>query len=204
MSEEQTVFVVDDDIAIRDSLSWFIESVGINVQTYASPKDFLDIVSPLHWGCAVLDIRLPGMSGLELQERLAEVNVPLQVIIISGYADVSMAVQAMKANAFDIIQKPFNPHFLLTRIQEALEEARKARDAKNMRTEFASLLKELTRRERQVLDQVMVGRLNKVIAADLGISNRTVEVHRARVMEKMNVRSVAELVRIGIMAGVFK
>ncbi len=203
MSDKETVFVVDDDAAIRDSLSWLISSAGMDVETYGSAQEFLDALKPDSFGCVVLDVFMPGMSGLELQERLAAENATLQIIIITGYGDISMAVQAVKAQAFDFLEKPFDDDVLLGRIQEALGKAKETRRRRERRAEIASRLAMLTPRERDVLRLVVSGRLNKVIGAQLGISSRTVEVHRAHVMEKLKIRNVPELVRLGNQSGLF-
>ncbi len=203
MSEEQTVFVVDDDAAVRDSLSWLIKSVGLKVEAYASAQEFLEKYDPVRSGCLVLDVRMPGMSGLELQERLAADRIALPVIIITGHGDVPMAVRAVKAGAFDFIEKPFNDQVLLDRIQQALKKDVEVRKSAAKRAEVEKRLALLTPREREVLDMVVSGNPNKVIAAQLGISCRTVEIHRGRVMEKMQASSLSDLVRIGLTSGLF-
>ncbi len=203
MSSEQTVFVVDDDAAVRDSLSWLIKSVGLNVESYASAQDFLDALDPKGRGCVVLDVRMPGMSGLELQEKLVADDVSVPVIMLTGHGDVPMAVRAVKAGAFDFIEKPFNDQVLLDRIQQALKQEQQTRQVEEQRAQVVSRLALLTPREREVLSWVVSGNPNKVIAAQLGISCRTVEIHRGRVMEKMQARSLSELVRIGLTSGLF-
>ena len=190
------VFVVDDDEAVRGSLRLLIRSVGLQAQAYASAREFIDAYDAHQHGCLVLDVRMPGMSGLELQQQLNQRGATIPVVFISGHGDVPMAVEAMQQGAFDFLQKPFRDQDLLDRVQRAL-----ARDA-HQRANFAALaqiherLESLTPRERQVLQMVTLGKANKVIGADLGVSQRTVEIHRAHVMEKMQARSLAELVRM--------
>jgi RNA polymerase sigma factor (sigma-70 family) len=203
VSDEQTVFVVDDDAAVRDSLSWLIKSVGLRVETYGSAQEFLEAYDPKRSGCVVLDVRMPGMSGLELQEKLKVDKVALPVIIITGHGDVPMAVRAVKAGAFDFIEKPFHDQTLLDRIQQALKREVESRKLEEKRSEVEQRLALLTPREREVLDLVVCGNPNKVIAAQLGISCRTVEIHRGRVMEKMQANSLSDLVRIGLTSGLF-
>jgi RNA polymerase sigma factor (sigma-70 family) len=203
MSEEQTVFVVDDDVAVRDALSWLIKSVGLNVETYGSAQEFLENYKSERSGCLVLDVRMPGMSGLELQEKLTADKIALPVIVVTGHGDVPMAVRAVKAGAFDFIEKPFNDQVLLDRIQQALKSEQEIRKIEEKRAEIGERLALLTPREREVLDMVVMGNPNKVIASELGISCRTVEIHRGRVMEKMKAGSLSDLVRIGLTSGLF-
>ncbi len=191
-----TIFVVDDDDAVRDSLSDLIDSVGLEVATYPSAHDFLADYDNARRGCLVLDIRMPGMSGLELQERLNERGSTLPVVFITGHGDVPMAVEAMKRGAVDFIQKPFRDQELLDRINLALEQNRRRRNVEEVKQDIAKRISSLTRREREVMDMVIQGKANKVIAIDLGLSQRTVEVHRSHVMDKMRARTLAELVRM--------
>ena len=191
-----TIFVVDDDDAVRDSLSDLIDSVGLEVATYPSAHEFLGDYDNAQRGCLVLDIRMPGMSGLELQERLNERGSALPIVFITGHGDVPMAVEAMKRGAVDFIQKPFRDQELLDRINLALEQNRRRRAAEETKQDIAERISSLTRREREVMDMVIQGKANKVIAIDLGLSQRTVEVHRAHVMDKMRARTLAELVRM--------
>ena len=190
------VFVVDDDDAVRDSLRDLLDSVGLKVATYASALAFLTAHKATQRGCLVLDIRMPGMSGLELQERLNRSGSTLPIVFITGHGDVPMAVEAMKRGAVDFIQKPFRDQELLDRINLALEQNRQRRDADETRHDIARRLATLTRREREVMDMVIQGKANKVIAIDLGLSQRTVEVHRSHVMDKMKARTLADLVRM--------
>ena len=191
-----TIFVVDDDDAVRDSLRDLIDSVGLDVATYPSAHAFLDVYDNAQRGCLVLDIRMPGMSGLELQERLNERGSSLPIVFITGHGDVPMAVEAMKRGAVDFIQKPFRDQELLDRINLAIEQNRRRREAEETKQDIAERVSSLTRREREVMDMVIQGKANKVIAIDLGLSQRTVEVHRAHVMDKMRARTLAELVRM--------
>lgn len=202
-ADDQTVFVVDDDAAVRDALSWLIKSVGLKVETFGSAQEFLDKLNPKRAGCVVLDVRMPGMSGLELQERLTLDKVTLPVIIVTGHGDVPMAVRAVKSGAFDFIEKPFNDQDLLDRIQQALKRFTENRKVEEQRSDVDSRLSSLTPREREVLGMVVSGNPNKVIASQLGISCRTVEIHRGRVMEKMRASSLSELVRMGLTSGLF-
>ncbi|MBI4756436.1 MAG: response regulator transcription factor [Betaproteobacteria bacterium] len=196
----QIVHVVDDDEALRDSLAWLLESRGLQVRQYASGEEFL--AAPLDEvpGCLVLDVRMPGIGGLELYERLQVRGCALPVIFITGHGDVPMAVTALKKGAADFIEKPFNDQALLHLIQDCLARDRDARVRRLRDHAAAGRLAQLTARERAVLDLVVAGKLNKQVADILGISVKTVEAHRARVMEKMGVRSVAELVQAVIQA----
>ena len=204
MTSEPTVFVVDDDQAMRGSLQWLLESLKLNVETYASAKDFLSAYDPVHPGCLLLDVRMPDVSGLQLQEILAQRQIRIPVILITGHGDISMAVRTMKAGAFDFIEKPFNDQILLERIQQGLAvDARQRREAAE-REKIIERIGSLTPREGEVLDSVVSGKSNKLIAAELEISIKTVEVHRARVMEKMAVNSVAELTALCINSGLHK
>jgi FixJ family two-component response regulator len=198
---EPTVFVVDDDRAMRDSLSWLLDSVGLRVRSYATAADFLADHDPAQPGCLVLDVRMPGMSGLDLQAELARRGVELPTIVITGHAEVSMAVRAVKAGAIDFIEKPFSDQLLLDRVRQALEIDLEAREVRRRREDARRRLATLTGREREVLNLVVAGKANKEIAFELGVSPKTVEVHRAHVMSKMCVDSLAELIRITLLAG---
>jgi FixJ family two-component response regulator len=196
MTSEPTVFVVDDDKAVRESLCWLIESVGLSVEAYGSAQAFLEAYDPDRPGCLVADVRLPGMSGLELQAKLAEQSGSLPVIIITGHADVPSAVRAMKIGAVDFIEKPFSDQMLLERIRHAVEMDAGSRRTRHERLDLVERLQRLTPREKQVMDLVVAGKANKQIAQDLGLSPKTVEVHRANVMLKMRAKNVAHLVRL--------
>lgn len=200
MSKQATVFVVDDDQAMRNSLKWLIESVGLTVRTYASADDFIKDYYPGRAGCLLLDVRMPGMSGLELQEQFLEQQIKIPIIIITGHGDVPMAVRAMKAGAVDFIEKPFNDELLLESIRNALIKDVDQRMAQSARADIATRLAHLTPREHEVMEMVTSGRANKDIAKTLGVSSKTVEAHRARVMEKMQASSLAELVKMAIVA----
>lgn len=197
---QATVFVVDDDNAMRSSLKWLIESVGLGVESFASADEFLDSYYPGRAGCLLLDVRMPGMSGLELQEYLNAHDIRIPVIIITGHGDVHMAVRAMKSGAVDFIEKPFNDELLLDAIRNALMLDERRRGHRAERAELAARLEQLTPREHEVMEMVADGRSNKEIANALGVSAKTVEAHRARVMEKMEARSLAELVRMVLTA----
>lgn len=196
MAREPTVFVVEDDEAHRKSLAWLIESVGLGVETYPSARDFLDALEPERPGCVVADLRMPGLSGLDLQQELIAQKSSLPIILISAHSEIPAAVRAMRAGALDFIQKPFSDQHLLDRIREGLERNRELRRACDHRTEVAARFARLTPREWEVAEAIVSGRANKVIAAEFDISPKTVEAHRARIMAKIQVDSVAELVRV--------
>jgi len=201
MNSEPTVFVVDDDQPMRNSLKWLIESIGMKVKTYDSADEFLNNYYPGRAGCLLLDVRMPGMSGLDLQVHLARQDSRLPVIIITGHGDVAMAVKAMKAGAVDFIEKPFHDEELLGSIRNALDYDEQQRSLQSQRAEIAARLVELTPREHEVMEMVTDGKANKEIATALGVSAKTVEAHRARVMDKMRASSLAELVRMALIAG---
>lgn len=191
---EPVVFIVDDDDAVRRFLSGLIESVELPVEAYASARDFLAAYEPGRPGCLVLDVRMPGMSGLELQRELAERAIDLPVIVLTGHGNVQVAVHAMKAGAVDFVEKPFDNELLLDRIQKAVAESVRADGERVKRNEIANRVRLLSPRERQVLDLVVAGETNKGVARHLDISERTVEIHRANVMRKMRAGSLADLV----------
>jgi FixJ family two-component response regulator len=193
-----TVFIVDDDAAVRDSLGLLLRSMGLPVETFESARAFLDAGRDSRQGCLVLDIRMPGMSGLELQLELVARHSLLPIIFITGHGDVPMAVEAMQAGAVDFIQKPFRDQDLLDRINQALEKDALGRRMLAERAQIRRRLETLTPREREVLAMIVAGKANKVIAGDLNLSQRTVEIHRARVMEKMGAHSLAHLVRMAM------
>ena len=190
------VYIVDDDDAIRDSLSLLMRSVGLASETHESAGDFLQAYEPDKLSCLIADIRMPGLSGLELQQELNERHAEVPIIFITGHGDVPMAVKAMQAGAMDFIQKPFRDQDLLDKIHKALQEDRERRNSRREVSVIRERLDTLTPRETEVMQKVVQGCANKVIAMDLGVSQRTVELHRARVMHKMRVRSLAELVRL--------
>ena len=192
---EQRVYIVDDYEPMRDSLVWLVESQGFAVTAYASAEDFLAACHDDMTGCLVLDVRMPGMSGLELYEQLNRRHCTLPVVFITGHGDVPMAVAALKKGAVDFIEKPFGDKDMLRLVEQCLERDRASRDARRQAADVARRLESITGREREVMDLIVAGKLNKQIADVLNISIKTVEVHRARIMEKMGVRSVAGLVQ---------
>ena len=188
------VYLVDDDEAVRDALGLLFKSIGLEHEAYASALDFLEGYDDRKHSCLVADIRMPGLSGLELQQRLNEQRAEVPIIFITGHGDVPMAVTAMKSGAADFIQKPFRDQDLIDRINKALARDLENRKGRAEQAEIRNRLALLTPREREVMQRVVRGQANKVIAMDLGVSQRTVELHRARVMRKLKMRSVAELV----------
>jgi two-component system, LuxR family, response regulator FixJ len=200
-SIRSAVFVVDDDQAMRNSLKWLIESVGFQVESFASADEFLRQYQPGRAGCLVLDVRMPGMSGLDLQEYLSEKGMYIPVVIITGHGDVPMAVRAMKHGAVDFIEKPFNDEVLLDAIRRAIAHEEQQRLQQTEHLQLQRRLDSLTPREHEVMTMVTEGKSNKEIANMLGVSAKTVEAHRARVMEKMQAGSLAELVRMALAVG---
>ncbi|TCJ87594.1 response regulator transcription factor [Cocleimonas flava] len=200
-NQTQTVFIVDDDQAVRDSLADLMDSVGINVETYATANDFLGQYTSDRLGCLILDIRMPGMSGLELQQELIRRDTVLPIIFITGHGDVPMAVQAIQAGALDFIQKPFRDQDLLDRVNYALKSCDSQQNNQQQTQSVKKHIHNLTPREHQVMEMIVEGKANKVIAIDLGLSQRTIEVHRKNVMQKLEARSLAELVRIVTQTG---
>ncbi len=198
--QKSTVFIVDDDQAIRHAMEFLMRSVGLDHEIFHSADDFMASFADEKPGCLVLDIRMPGLGGLELQEKLIEMGSTLPIIFITGHGDVPMAVEAMQKGAVDFIQKPFRDQDLLDRIGEALKMDRERRSERQEHAEIQTRIDRLTKREHEVLDLVVTGKPNKVIAYELGVSQRTVEIHRARVMEKMQARSLADLVRMHMAA----
>lgn len=194
--EEPTVYIVDDDDAVRESLVFLMKSIRQKTEAYPNAQAFLDSGHDNKPGCLLLDIRMPGMSGLELQEKLKQKGSLLPIIFITGHGDVPMAVKAIKAGAADFVQKPFRDQELIDRIREVLEEDAQVRADKLQRAEILRRIDTLTEREREVMEQVVEGKANKVVAIDLSVSQRTVEIHRANVMEKMKARSLAQLVKL--------
>jgi len=192
------VFVVDDDPDLRRDSELLFESVGMRCKTFETANEFLDGYSPEPTSCLVLDIRLPGMSGLELQEKLAEMQIDIPIILITGHADVEMAVSAMRRGAYDFIEKPFRDQVLLDSINAAIENHTQSRYVSNRNAELVRKWASLTPREEEVARLVVSGKPNKVSAYELGVSQRTIEIHRARVMRKTGAQSLADLVRISL------
>jgi two-component system response regulator FixJ len=199
MVAKRVIYVVDDDPAVRRSLEWLLDAADFRVVPYATAKAFLDVAGRLRAGCVLLDLRMPEMDGLEVQAQLQQKNAKLPVILMTGQGDVQSAVRAMKAGATDFIEKPYSDEALIAAIEAALK-----RGAQQARSEeianAAALFNTLSRRERQVLEALVTGHANKVIAFNLGVSVRTIEVHRARMMDRLGVRQFAEAVRLAVLA----
>ena len=196
MADEPTVHIIDDDEAARDSLAFLLDCAGLAVRSYESAVEFLNAVPTMEHGCIITDVRMPEMSGVELIGRLKALAVADPVIVITGHADVPLAIQAMKAGVADFLEKPFSDDAILGAVRSALARRTDVNEARAERDRFIALLETLSPREREVLDGLVEGRANKVIAFDLGISARTVEVYRANVMTKMKAGSLSELVRM--------
>jgi FixJ family two-component response regulator len=193
-----TVYVVDDDEAVRDSLQWLLEGKDYRVRCFESAEAFLGRYDAREVACLIVDIRMEGMSGLELQDRLIEGGSPLPIVFVTGHGDVPMAVNTMKKGAMDFIQKPFEESNLVSLVERMLEHARESFSEYQLAASRDALLSRLTSREAQVLERIVAGRLNKQIADDLGISIKTVEAHRANIMEKLNAKTVADLLKIAL------
>ena len=193
-----TVYVIDDDEGVRDSLQWLLEGKDYRVRCYDSAENFLSRYDPREVACLIVDIRMGGMSGLELQDRLVERKSPLPIVFITGHGDVPMAVDTMKKGAMDFIQKPFQEEALVGIVERMLDQAKEAFSDHQHSVSRDALLAKLTTREAQVLERIVAGRLNKQIADDLGISIKTVEAHRANIMEKLNANTVADLLKIAL------
>lgn len=200
MSDERLIHLVDDDEAIRRSAGFMLKTSGFRVETYESGVELLKDAAKLEPGCILLDIRMPGMDGLEVQQALKDKGVTLPVIIMTGHGDVSLAVQAMKAGAIDFIEKPFEKALLMSAVEQAFDRLSRAETQRDRAEDAAVRLQSLTPREREVLDGLARGLPNKTIAYDLGISARTVEIHRANLMTKLEVRSLSEALRIAFAA----
>lgn len=201
-SEESVVFILDDDPSLREAVSNLLRSVGFRVETYGSARDLLQIQFPANPSCLILDVRLPGLSGLDLQTELAKVNVALPIIFITGHGDIPMSVQAMKAGAIDFLTKPFRDQDLLNAVAAALEHDRKRRADAKFQSDLHELFNLLTEREREVMGFVTDGLMNKQIAYKMGIREITVKIHRGNLMRKMRARSLADLVRMGEVLGI--
>jgi two-component system response regulator FixJ len=202
MSEMPVVHIIDDDEAVRESLGFLLETADFSVKTYDSALAFLDRLPAVEPGCIITDVRMHEMSGLEMVKRLAELGVDLPVIVITGHGDVPLAVEAMKAGVVDFIEKPFDDQAILSALRAALEQDEEGGGKSAERMAFAQRVAALSSRERQVLGGLVAGQANKVIANQLGISPRTVEVYRANVMTKMQASSLSELVRMALVVGI--
>jgi two-component system response regulator FixJ len=200
-SDTDIVHVVDDDEAMRDSMAFLLRAENFLVQTYADAADFLAALPQIKVGCVVTDVRMPGMSGIELLQRLRELKVSLPVIVVSGHGDVPLAVEAMKTGALDFIEKPFDDDVFLRAVRTALGAQAVDSQRQAQKATINSRLESLSNREREVLEGLVAGHPNKTIAYDLGISPRTVEIYRANVMEKMQARSLSDLVRMALVGG---
>lgn len=198
MQSEAIVHIVDDDKAIRDSLTLLMRSVGFNSKSYDSAEKFLDEADYNSAGCLIVDIRMQGMSGLELQQLLNNKGINMPVIIITGHGDVPVAVQAMQAGAIDFLEKPYDNEMLVDRIKQCLSEVSKSRDKSKLVAEAKTRLLRLTPREREVMNLLVAGKHNKIIAKELNISVRTAEAHRAKVMKKLHAESLSDIVRLAL------
>lgn len=192
---EQTVFIVDDEEALRESLRWLLESIRLRIETFDSAEAFLSSYAPDRAGCLVLDVRMPGTSGPELMDQLNRIGAGIPIIFLSAHGDVPLTVRAMKGGAFDFLQKPYNNQEFIDRVSQALALDRSNRSQRKRLDDCSSRLATLTVRERQVMDRVVAGQSNKVIARELGISHKTVEAHRSRLMRKMQATSLAQLLQ---------
>ncbi|OWT65508.1 response regulator transcription factor [Candidimonas nitroreducens] len=193
-----TIYIVDDDEAVRDSLRWLLEANGYRVRSFGAAEEFLNAYDPDQVGVLIADVRMPGMSGLELQEELLARRAPLPVVFITGHGDVPMAVSTMKKGAVDFLEKPFNETDLRTIVANMLQQASERVSQAQAQKSHQAVLSRLTTREQQVLERIVAGRLNKQIAGDLNISIKTVEAHRANIMEKLEVTTVADLMKIAL------
>ncbi|GAB2679240.1 response regulator [Aliiglaciecola sp. 3_MG-2023] len=200
MTDQQTVFIIDDDEGIRDGMEMLLASIGLRAKTFANGNEFLEVFNHDMKGCIVLDIRMPKMSGLELQSKLKQLNSMLPIIFITGHGDIPMAVEAMRNGALDFIRKPFNEQNLIDRINEALALNTKQNISIFNKQNEVKKINLLSSREKEVFDLVADGAMNKMIASELNISERTVEVHRSHVMEKLGAKTLAQLVRIKILS----
>ena len=204
MASDNLVHVIDDDEAVRESLSFLLRTARMDVRTYESAAAFLSVLGKIETGCIITDVRMPEISGVDLLRRLKELGVGIPVIVITGHGDVQLAVEAMKIGAVDFIEKPFDDELLLNAVKSALNRAGKDAQQQAERAELHDKLSVLSTREREVLEGLVAGKPNKIIAFDLGISPRTVEIYRAHVMTKMDAGSLSELVRMALIAGLLK
>ena len=200
MTDRPIVFVIDDEASVRDALALFLESEGLSVKTYDSARSFLGEYQSNFHGCMIVDIRMPGMSGLELQQTLNEQGVDLPVIFLTGHGDVPMSAKAFKAGAMDFIEKPFSDEDLLASIRDAIAKDRALRQLRLQGHRIVKRFSQLTPREKQVMQGVVAGKPNKVIARELGVSPRTIDIHRSRVMQKMGAQTLPDLVTMAAAA----
>jgi two-component system, LuxR family, response regulator FixJ len=204
MAETAKVYVIDDDAAMRDSLNFLLDSSGFEVRLFESAQNFLDALPELAFGCIVSDVRMPGIDGIELLKRMKAVQSSLPILIMTGHGDVPLAVEAMKLGAIDFLEKPFEDERLISMIESAIRQAEPVAKSDAIVQDIATRIATLSPRERQVMDGLMAGLSNKLIAREYDISPRTIEVYRANVMTKMGANSLSELVRLAMRAGVFK
>jgi two-component system, LuxR family, response regulator FixJ len=204
MTADTDAHVIDDDEAVRESIAFLLRSAGLEVKTYDSAVAFLEVAPTIGSGCVITDVGMPGLSGVDLLRRLKELQIRLPVIVITGRGDVPLAVEAMKFGAVDFLEKPFDDNVLLASVRSALNRSEASAAIETERAELRARIAKLTPRERDVLDGLVAGHPNKVIAFNLEISPRTVEIYRANAMTKMNAGSLSELVRIALVAGVMK
>src|SRR5512139_1066541 len=204
MQPDQFVYVIDDDDAVRESLEFLLKTANIKVQGFDSAKSFLEMLPQIKSGCIVTDVRMPDVTGIDLLRRVKELGLDIPVIVITGHGDIALAVEAMKVGAIDFLEKPFDDELILTSVRSALDkDARGARQKAEL-AEIHDKLAGLSNREQQVLEGLIAGKANKVIAYDLGISPRTVEIYRANLMTKMDANSLSDLVRMAMTAGIFE
>jgi len=204
MQRDPTIYVIDDDEAVRDSLEFLLKSAGITVRGFDSAKAFLEIMPEVNSGCVITDVRMPGITGIDLLRKMSEAKRDLPVIVITGHGDIALAVEAMKIGAVDFLEKPFEDDHLLAAVRAALDKDADAAKRQAKLGDIHDKLALLSNRERQVLEALVAGHANKIIAFDLGISPRTVEIYRANVMTKMAANSLSDLVRMAMMAGVME
>ncbi|HTQ83742.1 MAG TPA: response regulator FixJ [Pseudolabrys sp.] len=204
MPHEAIIYVIDDDDAVRQSLEFLLKTAGITVRGFESAKAFLEILPEIHSGCIITDVRMPEVTGIDLLRRVKELELDIPVIVITGHGDVALAVEAMKIGAVDFLEKPFDDDLLLAAVRSALNSEADAAKRKAEHAEINEKLAALSNRERQVLEGLVAGKANKMIAFDLGISPRTVEIYRANVMTKMAANSLSDLVRMAMMGGILE